>query len=130
MCKKGTGRWSHESTKKDVSRCGGTKREEKYKMTYTHMHTCFLLSNSSTASSSSASTSPTRSCSSSSIITCLSSNKKNTRRRALSGPSLILAWTCSHVSIWSRRYNKTTNDGSILANKNPTDGCSAGSKKK
>lgn len=94
------------------------------------MHACFLLSNSSTASSSSASISPTRSCSSSSTTTCLSSNKRSTRRRALSGPSLILAWTCSLVSIWSRRYNKTTNDGSILASENPTDGCSAGSKKK
>lgn len=59
---------------------------------------------STTALSNSASTSPTRSCSSSSTITCSYSNKKNTRERALNGPSLISAWIWPLVSNSLKRY--------------------------
>lgn len=66
-------------------------------------NTSIIFVKSSTVSSNCVSTSPMRSCSSSLTTTCSYSSKRSIRGRASTGCSSISEWTCSLVSIWSRR---------------------------
>lgn len=67
---------------------------------------CSIPQSSTTVSNNCASISLTKNCNNSSIITCSFWNKKNTNARASNGPSLISAWICNCVLIWSKRYRR------------------------
>lgn len=77
--------------------------KDKFQYIVEYIQIVLFHPSSSTAWSSCASTSPMRNCNSSSTTTCLSWNKRSTRRRALFGSSLTLAWTWLLALNWLRR---------------------------